>query len=61
MLPYEVYIFIDAYHSQCWGKAEKTHQEIFSCVDTEEKVAVRFAGEKDQDAIYEITSVSTSI
>ena len=23
------YIFIDAYHSQGWGRVEKTHQEIF--------------------------------
>ena len=39
-------------------KVEKTHQRIFSCVffyGTEEKVVVRFEGEKGQDAIYEIT------
>ena len=28
---------------------------MFSFDDTEEKVAVRFEGEKGQDAIYEIT------
>ena len=28
---------------------------VFSFADTEERVAVRFEGEKDQDAIYEIT------
>ena len=51
-------IFIDAYYYQDWRQVEKTHQEIllvFSFDDTEEKVAVRFEGEKSQDAIYGIT------
>ena len=58
MLHYEVYIFVDTYHSKGLGQVEKTHQNsfhVFSFDDTEEKVAVKFEGEKRQDAIYEIT------
>ena len=33
----------------------KKYFHVFSFDDTEEKVAVRFEGEKGQDAIYEIT------
>ena len=58
MLHYEVYIFVDTYNSQGWKQVEKTYQEIFSCVFTwytEEKVVVRFEGERGQNAIYEVT------
>ena len=36
-------------------KNTKESFHVFSFDDTEEKVAVRFEGEKGQDAIYEIT------
>ena len=36
-------------------KPTKKSFHVFSFDDTEEKVAVRFEGEKGQDAIYEIT------
>ena len=36
-------------------KSTKKSFPVFSFDDTEEKVAVRFEGEKGQDAIYEIT------
>ena len=36
-------------------KPTKKYFHVFSFDDTEEKVAVRFEGEKVQDAIYEIT------
>ena len=36
-------------------KPTKKSFHVFSFDDTEEKVAVRFEGEKSQDAIYEIT------
>ena len=58
MLHYEVYIFINTNHSQGGGKLKRPTKEsfhVFSFDDTEEKVAVRFEGEKGQDAIYEIT------
>ena len=63
MLHYEAYIFIDAYHSQSWGKIEKKIRSIFtkkyfhvfSFDDTEEKVVVRFQGEMAQDGIFETT------
>ena len=53
MLHYEVHIFINAYHSQGWRQAEKTHQEIFSCVFISEKKSCD-EGEEGQDAIYEV-------
>ena len=58
MLHYEVYIFVDEYHSQGRGQAERPTKKsfhVFSFDDKEEKVAVRFEGEKGQDATYEIT------
>ena len=36
-------------------RTAKKSFHVFSFDDTEEKVAVRFEGEKDQDAIYDIT------
>ena len=42
----------------CWRQAEKTHLKIFSYVfnwNTEEKVAMRFKGQKGQDTIHDIT------
>ena len=53
-----MHIFISAYHSQGWMQVEKTHQRmfhLFSFDDTEQKVVVKFEGEKVQDAIYETT------
>ena len=58
MLHYEVYIFINAYHSQGWCKLKRPSNKsfhVFSFDDTEEKVVLRFEGEKGQGAIYEIT------
>ena len=58
MLHYEVYIFINAYHSKGWRQVEKTHLKIFSYIfnwNTEEKVAMRFKGQKGQDTIHDIT------
>ena len=58
MLHYEVYIFIDIYHSQGRGQVEKAYQRAFPRLliyDTEEKVVVRFEGEKGQVAFDEIT------
>ena len=58
MLHYVVYIFVDTYSSQTGGKLKsptKKRFHVFSFDDTEEKVALRFEGEKGQDAIYEIT------
>ena len=53
-----VYIFVDTYSSQTGDKLKsptKKSFHVFSFDDTEEKVALRFEGEKGQDAIYEIT------
>ena len=44
--------------SKAGDKLKKPTKEpfyVFSFDDTEEKVAVRFKGEKGQDAVYEIT------
>ena len=58
MLHYVVYIFVDTYSSQTGDKLKRPTKKpfhVFSFDDTEEKVALRFEGEKGQDAIYEIT------
>ena len=58
MLHSEVYIFINAYHFRAGDKLRRPTKESFHVLsfdDTEEKVAVRFEGDQDQDVIYEIT------
>ena len=58
MLSYKVHIFVATYRPQNWRQIGKTHQRsfhVFPFDGTEEKVAVRFKDEKDQDTIYEIT------
>ena len=49
---------INAYHFRAGDKLRRPTKESFHVLsfdDTEEKVAVRFEGEQDQDVIYEIT------
>ena len=58
MLHYEMYIFITHIIPRTTDKLKRPTKKSLHMIlfdNTEEKVALRFEGEKGQDAIYEIT------